>query len=90
MRVKRGKKKLGPRTKAGKRAVRLNPVKHGVLSQTPVLPLVERAEDWVRLRDGTFEHFQVEGMVEEGLADQIAMLMWRRYRLVRFETEEDR
>ena len=82
-----GKKKRGPKSKAGKRAVRLNPVKHGVLSQTPVLPLVERAEDWVRLREGTLEYFQVEGIVEEGLADQIAMLMWRRYRLVRFETE---
>jgi hypothetical protein len=70
-----GKKKRGPRSKAGKRAVRLNPVKHGVLSQTPVLPLVERAEDWVRLREGTFDYFQVEGMVEETLADQIAMLM---------------
>ena len=85
--MERGRKKSGPRTKAGKRAVRLNPVKHGVLSQTPVLPLVERAEDWTRLRDGTLEYFQVEGIVEEELADQIAMLMWRRYRLVRYETE---
>jgi hypothetical protein len=79
--------KRGPKTDEGRRAVRLNPVKHGVLSQTPVIPLVEREEDWVRLREGTFEYFQVEGMMEEGLADQIAMLMWRRYRLVRFETE---
>ena len=79
--------KRGPKTERGKAVVRLNPVKHGVLSQTPVLPLVEREEDWVTLRDGTREYFQVEGIVEEGLADQIAMVMWRRFRLVRFETE---
>jgi hypothetical protein len=85
--VERKKGKRGPKTVAGRRAVRLNPVKHGVLSQTPVIALVEKQEDWERLREGTFEYFQVEGIVEEGLADQIAMLMWRRYRLVRFETE---
>ena len=79
--------KRGPKTAAGKAAVRLNPLKHGVLSQTPVIPLVEREEDWVKLRDGTREYFQVEGIVEEVGADQIAMLMWRRYRVVRLETE---
>jgi len=39
----------GPKTARGKAVVRLNPVRHGVLSQTPVIPLVERAEDWERL-----------------------------------------
>src|SRR6185295_5211741 len=61
------RKRSGPRTAAGRRAVRLNPVKHGVLSQTPVIPLVERVEDWERLLEGTLEYFQVEGMVEEDL-----------------------
>jgi hypothetical protein len=83
-------RKSGPRTERGRAAVRLNPLKHGVLSQTPVIPLVEREEDWVRLRTGIFEYFHVEGMMEEALADQIAMLIWRRYRLVRFETESIR
>jgi hypothetical protein len=79
--------KPGPRTERGKAAVRLNPLKHGVLSQTPVIPLVEREEDWLRLRRGIFEYFGAEGMMEEALADQVASLIWRRYRLVRFETE---
>lgn len=81
------KLKRGPKTEAGRAAVRLNPVKHAVLSQTPVIPLVEREEDWRRLRTGIFEYFAAEGMMEEALADQIAMLVWRRHRLVRFETE---
>lgn len=81
------KGKRGPKTEAGRAAVRLNPIKHGVLSQTPVIPLVEKAEDWERLRAGIFEYFDVQGMMEEALADQIAFLIWRRYRVVRFETE---
>lgn len=32
--------------------VPLNPLRHGVLSQTPVIPLVERFEDWEKLRLG--------------------------------------
>lgn len=79
--------KRGPQTASAKAAVRLNPLKHGVLSQTPVIPLVEREEDWERLRQGIAEYFRAEGMMEKALADQIAMLIWRRYRLVRFETE---
>jgi hypothetical protein len=67
--------------------VRLNPVKHGVLSQTPVVGLVERAEDWERLRDGIFECLGVQGMLEEALAERIAMTFWRLYRVVRLETE---
>lgn len=38
--------------------LRLNPVKHGIYSQTPVLPLVEDAEQWERLKNGVFEHLR--------------------------------
>ncbi len=56
----------GPKTPEGKAAVRRNPIKHGVLAQTPVIPLVEREEDWRRLRDGVFEYFRVEGAMGRG------------------------
>src|SRR6266581_3849171 len=36
----------GPKTEAGKAIVRRNPIRHGVLAQTPVIPLVEKPEDW--------------------------------------------
>ena len=39
----------GPKPMAGKAVVRLNPVRHGVLAQTPVIPLVERREDWAEV-----------------------------------------
>lgn len=77
----------GPRTERGKAVVRLNPVKHGVLSQTPVIPLVEKVEDWERLRSGIFEYLGVRGMLEEVLAERIAAMIWRLYRVVRFESE---
>jgi hypothetical protein len=40
--------KRGPKTEAGKSIVRLNAVQHGVLSTTPVIPPLEREEDWKR------------------------------------------
>jgi hypothetical protein len=64
----------------------LNPLKHGVLSQTPVLPLVESAADWERLRNGVFEYLEVSGALEEALADRIAGIVWRMYRVARFES----
>ena len=86
-RLRTGKRGGGPRTPEGKAAVRRNPIKHAVLAQTPVIPLVEREEDWQRLRDGVFEYFRVEGAMEEALADRIAGIIWRLYRVVRFESE---
>ena len=83
----RKKRSGGPRTARGKAVVRLNPVRHGVLSTTPVLPLVERQEDWERLRDGLFEYWQPEGMMEGTMVERIAFLFWRQYRAVRFESE---
>ena len=77
----------GPKTAAGKARVRRNPIKHGVLAQTPVIPLVEREEDWERLRQGVFVRFEVEGAMEEAMADRIAGLIWRLARVQRFETE---
>ena len=64
----------GPKTAAGKAVVRRNPIKHGALAlrpprqsgrsgqaPTPVIPLVEREEDWQRLRQGVFDFFELEG-----------------------------
>lgn len=77
----------GPKTERGKAVVRLNPVRHGVLSQTPVIPLVERHEDWDRLKEGLFEYWQPEGMMQAAMVERIAFLIWRQYRVVRFESE---
>jgi hypothetical protein len=79
-------KRGGPKTAAGKAVVRRNPIKHGVLAQTPVIGLVERGEDWAELRSGIFAYFDVEGAMEEELADRIAGYAWRLRRAGRAET----
>src|SRR3989304_196055 len=61
----------GPKTERGKAVVRRTPIKHAVLAQTPVIPLVEREEDWRRLREGVFDYFGAAGAMEEALADRI-------------------
>ena len=78
----------GPKTARGKAVVRLNPVRHGVLSTTPVIPLVESEEDWQRLRLGVHEFFGVAGLPwPEALADRLAGLYWRCLRVQRYESE---
>lgn len=75
----------GPVTKRGKARVRLNPIKHGVLSQTPVIPLVERQEDWDRLRAGLYDAWTPEGAMQEAMVERIAGIVWRMRRNMRFE-----
>ena len=82
-----GKRGGGPRTTEGKAVARMNPMKHGVLAQTPVVGLVEREEDWEALLRGLRESFQPEGAMQEVLVSRIAALAWRLDRVVRFESE---
>lgn len=85
--VAKPKRGGGPKTEAGKAVVRLNSIRHGVLAQTPVIPLVESQDDWERLREGLFEYWKPDGMMQAALVERIAALVWRLYRVVRFESE---
>jgi hypothetical protein len=63
-------------------------MRHAVLSDTPVIPLVERLEDWEQLRLGVHDFFGVAGQVWPGaLADRLAGLYWRCLRVQRYESE---
>jgi hypothetical protein len=55
------RRRSGPRTRAGKQRSRLNATTHGVFAQTPVLPLVENEDDWLRLRQDVIDWFQLDG-----------------------------
>jgi hypothetical protein len=77
----------GPKTPEGKAVLRRNPIKHGVLAQTPVIPLVEREEDWEELQRDMRESFGLRGATMEALGTRASMLIWRLNRVVRFETE---
>jgi hypothetical protein len=77
----------GPVTHEGKEVVRWNATRHGICSPAPVVPGVEKAEDWEEHRDGVVESLQPEGHLEEVLAERVALLAWRLNRVIRYETE---
>jgi hypothetical protein len=79
--------KGGPVTEEGKEVVKWNATRHGIRSPAPVVPGVEKAEEWEEHRDGILESLQPEGHLEVVLAERVALLSWRLHRVIRFETE---
>ena len=79
--------KGGPTTQEGKEVVRWNATRHGIRSPAPVVPGVEKKEEWEEHREGMLESLQPEGHLELVLAERVALLSWRLHRVTRFETE---
>ena len=79
--------KGGPVTQEGKEVVRWNATRHGIRSPAPVVPGVEKKEDWEEHRDGVLESLRPEGHLEFVLAERVALLLWRLHRVTRYETE---
>jgi hypothetical protein len=79
--------KGGPATHEGKEVVRWNATCHGIRSPAPVIPGVEKAEDWEEHCEGVLESLSPEGHLETVLAERVALLSWRLHRVTRYETE---
>jgi hypothetical protein len=79
--------KGGPVTQEGKEVVKWNATQHGIRSPAPVVPGVEKGEDWEEHRDGILESLSPEGHLELVLAERVALLSWRLHRVIRYETE---
>jgi hypothetical protein len=77
-------KSTGPKTPEGKDAVRLNALKHGLLSKETLLP-GEDEEALTELDEGLREELQPVGVLENLLVDQIVSAYWRLSRLIRVE-----
>jgi hypothetical protein len=77
-------KSTGPKTPAGKAAVRLNALRHGLLSEDIVLP-GEDEEALRRLAERLRAELQPVGELESLLVDRITSLLWRLRRLERVE-----
>src|ERR687894_903202 len=77
----------GPNTEAGKEVARWNATRHGIRSPAPVVPGLEKAEDWEEHRGGVLESLSPEGHLELVLAERVALLSWRLHRVTRYETE---
>jgi hypothetical protein len=76
----------GPKTEGGKQVVRWNATRHGISSPAPVVPGLEKVEDWYEHRDGILENLSPVGHLEVTLAERIALLSWRLHRVTRYET----
>jgi hypothetical protein len=76
----------GPKTEEGKEVARWNATRHGIRSPAPVVPGVEKAEDWEEYRDGMLEDLAPLGSLELALAERVTLLSWRLHCVTRFET----
>src|SRR5918996_4648019 len=76
----------GPSTEEGKEVARWNSTRHGIRSPAPVVPGVEKPEDWEEYRDGMLEDLAPLGNLELALAERVTLLSWRLHRVTRFET----
>src|SRR5918997_1466913 len=61
--------------------------RHGIRSPAPVVPGIEKAEDWEEHGAGVLESLKPEGHLETVLAERVALLSWRLHRVTRYETE---
>jgi hypothetical protein len=77
----------GPSTREGKEIARCNATRHGIRSPAPVVPGVEKAEEWEEHRDGVLDSLSPVGHLEFVLAERVALLSWRLHRVIRYETE---
>jgi hypothetical protein len=80
-------KRGGPATEDGKAIVRWNATRHGISSPAPVIPGLEKREDWQDHRDGILDNLSPVGHLEFTLAERVALLSWRLHRVTRYETE---
>lgn len=76
----------GPRTATGRAAASRNAIRHGILSEAPVVRDVEDPRDWRRHLGGIIESLQPQGWHESFLVDRIAAVLWRLHRVQRYET----
>ena len=78
-------KKGGPKTPAGRAAVRHNALTHGLAAEHPVLKRLEKLSDFNKYLDQVRQELQPVGIMEHMLVDQIADAHWRRQRIVKLE-----
>jgi hypothetical protein len=64
----------GPKTAQGKAVVRWNATRHGISSPAPVIPGLEKREDWQEHRDGILDNLSPVGHLEVTLAERVALL----------------
>ncbi len=77
----------GPRTEAGKAASSANALSHGLTAASTVVLPEEDADAFERLRQGVIADLDPAGVLQEALAQRVAVLLWRLDRAARLEAE---
>jgi len=77
----------GPKSERGKMVTRNNALNHTLTSRAPVIPHVESAREWNKFRTEIVKSLEPDGPLEEELAEQAALLLWRMRRVTRYEHE---
>ena len=77
----------GPRTDEGKRASRLNAIKHGLLADTVFVPSLDDRDEWERFRTDLLESLQPDNALEDLLAERVVGTAWRLARVARYERD---
>ena len=80
-------KTMAPRTTLGKERSKLNALKHGLLSKA-VLLKGESREGYALLLSGLEDDLQPRGKLETVLVENLAVLLWRKRRLLQAENAE--
>lgn len=78
--------KRGPKTAAGRAAVRQNAVTHGLLASSPVIVGHERPADWEEHSAALMESLQPIGRLETTLAELLISFLWRIRRVAAIES----
>jgi hypothetical protein len=79
------RRSTGPKTSEGKRAVRLNGMRHGLLARDIVLP-GEREDEFEDFRNAIHADFSPSGPVETFLVDRVVNTLWRLRRVEKVES----
>jgi hypothetical protein len=82
------KKRPAPKTRQSKPGRRHNPTRFGIHSADPVIPGIERLEDWKAHREGIVTSSAPVGYHETELAGRMALLLWRLDRVNTYEQAE--
>jgi hypothetical protein len=80
-------KSTGPRTPQGKERSKFNARKHGLFSKAVLLKDESRAE-YDALLNGLMEDFCPQGKLETVLVENLAVLIWRKRRLIQVESAQ--
>ena len=78
----------GPRTPEGKRRVRFNALRHGLLAKEVIVPIGDEQEhsaEWERLLNERWQDYTPVGRIENILVEKIAISYWRLRRATRAE-----